>query len=87
FVGSEAFTLTVSASHGRVIEAVIRDESFRAEVGQIDRFDVEDVREWVEGFRDEDGIEGQTLEFPVIGHWKKDGTYVAPDQGHRIDIE
>lgn len=87
FVGCEAFTLTVSASHGRVIEAVIREESFRAEVGQIDRFDVEDLREWVEGFRDEDGIEGQTLDFPVIGHWKKDGTYVAPDQGHRIDIE
>lgn len=87
FVGCEEFTLTVSASHGRVIEAVIRDDSFRAAIGQIDRFDVDDVREWMAEFRDEDGLEGRTVDFPVIGHWKKDGTYIAPDQEHRIDLE
>lgn len=87
FVACEEFTLTVSANHGGVLKAVIRDEGCRAQIDQIDRFDVDEARDWMERFSDRDGIEGKTLEFAAIGHWKRGGTFVSPDEERRMDIE
>ncbi|CAG9169921.1 hypothetical protein [Cupriavidus pinatubonensis] len=87
FVANEECTLTVSASHGRVLKAVIRDHSFRETIDQIDRFDVDDVRDWTDRLSDHPGVEGQTFDFSVVGHWKNDGTYVAPNEEHRHVME
>lgn len=84
----EEFSLGVSIATGRVLSARTKlwEPSRKSAIEAISHFDIAEAREWLEGFS-VDPIEGATLDFPAVGYWKKDGTYVAPDEEHRIDLQ
>ncbi len=87
YVSGEDYRLTVSMQDGRIVHADCYSDVANQFVTSIDRFDIDEAREWVERYSGQECIAGHSFNVVAIGFWKKDGAFSPGEEDYRQEIE
>jgi hypothetical protein len=86
-VTSENCTIEVCADTGAIVKSTCWSIEATQFVAEIDRFDVDEAKEWVKQYCDATTILEYQFEINTIGFWNKQNEYIAAEEDYRQGIE
>lgn len=86
-VTSENYAIEVCADTGTIITSTCWSIQATQFVATIDRFDIDEAKEWVKQYCNADTILGHQFEINTIGFWNQQNEYIAAEEDYRLDVE